>query len=88
MDKKRAILTEYLDYTNVFSKKLVKELSKCFIINKHLIDLELGKQSSYGLIYSLNSMELETLKTYIITNLANGFIQLSKSYTGAFILFI
>ena len=27
-------------------------------------------------------MELETLKTYIKTNLANGFIQLSKSPAG------
>ena len=32
-------------------------------------------------------MELETLKTYIETNLANGFIRPSKSPTGAPILF-
>ena len=32
-------------------------------------------------------MELETLKTYIETNLANGFIRPSKSPAGAPILF-
>ena len=32
-------------------------------------------------------MELETLKTYIETNLANGFIRFSKSLAGAPILF-
>ena len=32
-------------------------------------------------------MESETLKTYIETNLANGFIRLSKSSAGAPILF-
>ena len=33
-------------------------------------------------------MELETLKTYIETNLANGFIQPLKSPAGALILFV
>ena len=33
-------------------------------------------------------MELETLKTYIKTNLVNGFIQPSKSLAGASILFV
>ena len=33
-------------------------------------------------------MELETLKTYIETNLANGFIRPSKSPAGAPILFV
>ena len=37
--------------------------------------------------YSLGLVELETLKTYIETNLANGFIRLSKSPAGALILF-
>ena len=31
-------------------------------------------------------MELETLKMYIKTNLANGFIWPSKSYAGAYYL--
>lgn len=41
--KKIAILTKYSDYTNIFFKNLVKELCKYFTINKHSIDLELGK---------------------------------------------
>lgn len=39
--KNMAIPTEYLDYIDVFSKKLAVELLERFDINKHLIDLEL-----------------------------------------------
>ena len=63
------------------------ELSKNTGINEHAIKLEENKQLSFGPIYSLGWMKLETLKTYIETNLANGFIRLSKFSAGAFILF-
>ena len=43
-------------------------------INKHAIKLEDGKQPLYMPIYSLGPVELKTWKTYIKTNLANGFI--------------
>ena len=56
-------------------------------INKHAIKLEESKQSPFGLIYSLRSVELETLKTYIKNNLANGFIRTFKSPAKALILF-
>ena len=56
-------------------------------MNKHAIKLEEGKQPLFGPIYSLELVELETLKTYIKTNLANGFIRPSKSLAGAPILF-
>ena len=56
-------------------------------IKKHAIELEEGKQLSFGAIYSLGLVELETLKIYIKTNLAKGFIRPSKSLTGAPILF-
>ena len=56
-------------------------------MNEYAIKLEKGKQPSFGLIYSLRLVELEILKTYIEINLANGFIQPSKSPTGASILF-
>ena len=56
-------------------------------MNEHTIKLEEGKQPLFGSIYSLGPVELETLKTYIKTNLANGFIWPSKSPTGAPILF-
>ena len=56
-------------------------------MNKHTIKLEEGKQLLFGPIYSLGPVELETLKTYIKTNLANGFIRPSKSPMSALILF-
>ena len=56
-------------------------------MNEHLIKLEEDKQPSFGPIYSLGPVELETLKTYIKTNLANGFIRPSKFLAGAPILF-
>ena len=52
-------------------------------INNHIIKLVNGQQPPYGVIYSLGSIELETLKTYIKTNLANKFIRQSKSPAGA-----
>ena len=56
-------------------------------LNEHAIKLEEGKQPSFGPIYSLGLVELETLKTYIKINLANGFIRPSKSLARAPILF-
>ena len=56
-------------------------------MNEHAIELEEAKQSPFEPFYSLGSVELETLKTYIKTNLANGFICPSKSPVGAPILF-
>ena len=78
---------KYSDFADVFSPDLVIELPEHTEINTHAIDLEEGKQPLYGPIYSLGPVELETLKTYIKTNLANGFIRPSKSPTGAPILF-
>ena len=56
-------------------------------MNEHAIILEESKQPSFGPIYSLGVVELETLKTYIETNLANDFIRLLKSPAGVSILF-
>ena len=56
-------------------------------INKHAIELYNGKQPLYRPIYSLEPIELETLKTYIKTHLKTGFIWPSKSPAGASILF-
>ena len=82
------IPAEYLDYTDVFSPDSAAELPEHTGINDHPIDLIDDKQPPYGPIYSLGPVELETLKTYIETNLANGFIRPSKSPAGAPILFI
>ena len=78
---------EYSDYSDVFSAENAAELPENTGMNEHAIELEEGKQPPFGLIYSLGPIELETLKTYIETNLANGFIRPSKSPAGAPILF-
>ena len=56
-------------------------------MNDHFIKLEEGKQPLFRPIYSLGPVELETLKMYIETNLANGFIWPFKSPAKALILF-
>ena len=78
---------EYSDYSNVFSVENVTELPENTGINEHAIELEKSKQPPFRPIYSLGPVELETLKTYIDTNLANGFIRPSKFPAGAPILF-
>ena len=78
---------KYSDFADVFSPDLASELPEHTGINNHAIELVDGQQPPYGPIYSLGPVELETLKAYIETNLANGFIRPSKSPAGAPILF-
>ena len=82
------MLVKYSNFADVFSEKLANVLPERTEANEHAIKLEKGKQPPYGPIYSLGPVELETLKTYIKTNLANGFIRASKSPAGAPILFV
>ena len=65
---------KYSDFVDVFSKKLANILPERIRANEHAIELEKGKQPPYEPIYSLGLVELETLKTFIKTKLANGFI--------------
>ena len=81
------IPAEYSDFENVFSKEFAIVLSKHTEINTHVINLEESKQTPYGPIYSLGPVELETLKTYIKTNLANSFLYSLKSSADTSILF-
>ena len=81
------ILAEYSDFKEVFSKKSATVLPEHTQINTHAINQEEDKQPIYGSIYSLGLVELEILKTYIKTNLANGFIHPSKSLASSPILF-
>ena len=78
---------EYSDYNDVFSAENAAEFPENTGMNEHAIELEESKQPPFGPIYSLGPVELETLKTYIKTNLANGFIRSSKSPARAPILF-
>ena len=69
-----AVLTEYSNYSNVFSAEYTAKFLKHIEINNHAIEIKESKQPSFGPIYSLRPVELEILKTYIKTNLANCFI--------------
>ena len=82
-----SILTIYFDFADIFSPELASKLPKHTGINDHALKLVDNWQPPYGPIYSLGLVELETLKTYIKTNIANGFIRLSKSLAEAPILF-
>ena len=81
------VFSEYADFIDVFSPKLVVELPEHTRINDLIIELVDDQQPSYGLMYSLEPMELKMLKIYIKNNLANSFIRPSKSVVGTFILF-
>ena len=81
------VLSKYANFADAFSPKLATELPKYIKINDHIIELVNDWQRQYDLIYSLGPVELETLKTYIENNLANGFIKPSKSPAGILILF-
>ena len=56
-------------------------------MNNYIIELEKDKQPFFESIYSLEPMELEILKTYIKTNLANTFICFFKFPIKAIIHF-
>ena len=86
--KKVKIPTKYSDFLDVFSKKKALILPEAIELNQHAIKLQEGQQPSYAPIYSLGLVEVKMLKTYIETNLANGFIWPLKSPAGAPILFV
>ena len=72
--EKVQILSKYYNFLDVFLEKKALILSKATKSNQHAIKLQKGQQPPYRLIYSLGLVEVKTLKTYIETNLANGFI--------------
>lgn len=81
------VYSKYTDFTNTFLPKLALELSKYMDINNHAI-LEVDNwQLLYSLIYSLDQIKSEILKTCIKNNLANNFIRFFKFFVGASILF-
>lgn len=73
---------EYTKQTDVFFKKATVELPEHMKINNHSIDLKEYKQPLYKPIYSLELVEMESLKIYIKNNLKNGFIRFLK-FPGA-----
>ena len=73
------ILVEYFNYSNIFLVENVIKFLEHIKINNHAIKLKKSKQTLFESIYNSKSVELKILKTYIEINLANSFIQLSKS---------
>ena len=65
---------KYFYYSNIFSIENAAKFLEHTKINDHAVKLEENKQPSFCLIYSLEPVELKTLKMYIKTNLVNGFI--------------
>ena len=82
-----AVSTKYSDFVDVFIPNLTSKLPEHTRINYYAIKLVNGQQPTYGPIYNLKLVELETLKAFIETNLANKLIRPSKSFAGTFILF-
>ena len=86
--KEVKIPTKYSDFSDIFLEEKASILLEITELNQYAIELQESHQPPYRPIYSLGPVELESLKTYIKTNLANGFIWLSKSPADAPILFV
>ena len=86
--EKVKITIKYSDFLDVSLEEKALILLETMELNQHAIKLQEGQQPPYGPIYSIDPIELETLKTYIKTNLTNGFIWPSKSPAGAPIFFV
>lgn len=82
------IPAQYLNFANMYLKKLAKVLPKYNKINKYAIKLEKNQQLFYVFIYNPGQMELQILKTYIKINLANNFIKLLNLLASASIIFV
>lgn len=81
------VSAKYFNYNNIFPVKYATELLKNIKINEYTIKLDKNKQLFFRSIHNLKPIELEILKTYILTNLVSSFIQSSKSSVRASILF-
>ena len=77
----------YSDFSDVFEKSNADRLPEHRPYDCP-IDLIEGACPPFGPIYGLSEPELEALRSYLDDNLANGFIQPSKSPAGAPILFV
>jgi hypothetical protein len=76
----------FKDYVDVLSKDRAETLAPHWPIDLAIV-LEPEFNLPYCRIYNLAEVQLKTLKAYIETNLANGFIQRSSSAVAAPILF-
>lgn len=82
------VFSKYTNFIDIFSLEFTAKFPEHIGINNYLIDLVNGQQPTYASIYSLELIEFKTLKTYIETSPANGFIWTFKLVIKASILFI
>ena len=75
------VFNKYTDFIDIFLLILITKLLKYMRINNHVIEFIDNKKPLYNFIYSIKLVKLETFKTYINNNLANGFIRSSKFST-------
>lgn len=68
------ILHDYHQFADVFSKQGAKKLPQHCLFDLS-IQIESEKKLSLGLIYSLSSLELQTLQDFINENLKSGLIR-------------
>jgi hypothetical protein len=80
------IPAQYQDFLEVFSQVQAESLPQ-HRPTDHAVSLEPGYKLPYGRIYNLSEFKLKTLKAYIKTSLASGFIQRSSTPAAALILF-
>jgi hypothetical protein len=80
---------KYKDYTHVFSKA-ESNILLLYRPYDHKIQLEADGASSlyYSPLYKMSAEELETVKKYLIDNLAKGFIEPSQVPFAAPVLFV
>ena len=82
-----SLSSKYEEFGDVFEKKNVDRLPEHRPYDCP-IDLQEGASPPFGPIYGLSEPELQALRTYLDENLEKGFIQPSKSPTGAPILLV
>ena len=82
------IPAKYSNFLDIFSLDSMVDCPKYIEMNNHFINLLKNKQLPHSLIYSMESVELKILKTYIKANLASNFIWSSKYPANTPILFV
>ena len=78
---------EYHDLLSVFSKKDSEKLPDRRPYD-HKIQLEEGKQPSFGPLYGMSLNELKVLRKYLEDNLSKGFIRASSSPAASPVIFV
>ena len=79
---------EYAEFEDVFNQTEAAKLPGHRPSIDHEINLLPGTEPPYKPLYNMSESELATLRDYIETNLASGFIRRSSSSAGAPILFV